>query len=107
MRKEELIEQLVEKIKLHYKPEKVILFGSYAWGNPKEHSDLDMLIIKETNKSEIERMIEVSKLLIPREIAIDIIVKTPKEIKERLEIKDTFIIEILTKGRAIYERKAG
>lgn len=101
-----LINRLVDKIRTYYKPEKIILFGSHVWGKPKKYSDLDILIIKETDKREIERIIEVSKILKPRETAIDIIVKTPKEIKECLKFNDIFISEILTRGRVLYERKA-
>ncbi|MDP2587504.1 MAG: nucleotidyltransferase domain-containing protein, partial [bacterium] len=56
------LEQAVRKLK-SYKPERVILFGSYAWGTPGKGSDLDLFIVKKTKKRKIERTHEVTKLV--------------------------------------------
>ena len=86
------------------KPEKIILFGSYAYGAPNPHSDVDLLIIMKTRASLKERSWAVSRLLLPRPFPVDILVKTPKEVKEALKSGDFFLREILTRGKALYER---
>jgi len=95
----------VERIVSELKPEKIILFGSYAYGNPTPDSDVDLLIIMETKAREIDRYIAVSNLLYPREFPVDIIVKTPKEIQtEARKSGNFFLREILVKGKVVYER---
>ena len=101
------INRITEQIKNKYNPEKIILFGSYVWGNPLLSSDIDMFIIKQTDKSFTERICEVYTVL--REIQYNFpfepIVYTPDEVKRRLELGDFFIKKILTKGRVLYEQK--
>ena len=59
MNRNPLINKLVEAIKINYKPQRIILFGSHAWGNPTEESDIDLLIIKDTDKPFHKRWAEV------------------------------------------------
>jgi predicted nucleotidyltransferase len=95
------IERIVSKLR----PEKIILFGSYAYGNPTPDSDVDLLVIMNTKAKEIDRYVAVSNLLYPRQFPVDILVKTPKEIEEASGKKGNFFLrEILTKGKVIYER---
>jgi predicted nucleotidyltransferase len=86
-----------------FNPEKIIVFGSHAYGRPTEKSDIDILVIMESNKREIERMVAVNKLLrdYHKKIDLDILVKTPAEVKHRLEIGDPFIGEIMSKGKVL------
>ncbi len=101
-----LISEVVEKIKTEYQPEKIILFGSYAYGTPSEDSDIDLFIIKDTDKRRIDRFIEVSPLVENPDyhISISPLVYTPKEIEHRLAIGDQFLEEVLTKGEVLYAR---
>ncbi len=94
----------IQKIVDELKPEKIILFGSYAYGRPNPHSDVDLLIVLKTKASLKERSWEVSRLLLPRPFPVDILVKTPKEIKEGLKSGDFFLQEIITRGKVLYER---
>jgi predicted nucleotidyltransferase len=95
------IEILVSKLK----PEKIILFGSYAYGNPTPDSDVDLLVIMKTRAKEIDRYIAVSNLLYPRQFPVDILVKTPREIDVESKKKGNFFLrEILNKGKVLYER---
>ncbi len=100
----ELIDLLVDKIVREYKPERIILFGSYAYGNPDPDSDLDLLIIKNTLKRPIDRWVEVKKILRDPDLTIPVspFVYTESELKERVAIKDFFIEEILKKGEILY-----
>ena len=98
------IERIVSKLK----PEKIILFSSYAYGNPTPDSDVDLLVIMKTSAREIDRYIAVSNLLYPRQFPVDILVKTPKEVEAASRKKGNFFMrEILSKGKVIYERPAG
>lgn len=85
-------------------PEKVILFGSYSYGTPTPDSDIDLLIIIGTEAASAERSWAVSRLLLPRAFPVDILVKTPDEIRSSLEAGDFFIREIVARGRVMYER---
>ncbi|HOL22411.1 MAG TPA: nucleotidyltransferase domain-containing protein [bacterium] len=98
------IKQISESLK-DYNPEKVILFGSYAWGTPGEDSDFDLLIIKRTNQKFFKRVPEARKYLYKINSAFDILVLTPEEIEKRRKMGDFFIKEILEKGKVLYERK--
>jgi uncharacterized protein len=98
------ISEIVEIIAAGYNPEKIILFGSYASGTPNENSDLDLFIIKETNLPRPERTVQVRKMLFGAKIPIDLIVFTPKEIEESKENKFSFIYEVLTTGKTLYEQ---
>jgi predicted nucleotidyltransferase len=100
------LDRIVAAIRDGYGPEKIILFGSHARGTPGADSDLDLLIVKRSDSSEAERIREVSRLLRPRPAPLDILVKTPEEIEQRLAIKDSFIEQILREGTVLYDRRA-
>ncbi len=96
--------KIVEKIKKEYQPDSIILFGSYAYGKPDRDSDIDLLIIKDTHDRPIDRRVAVSRIVSDpkRLIPFEPIVLTPKEVKERIEIGDQFLKEILQKGEVLY-----
>jgi len=100
----ELIQEIVQKIVAGYAPQKIILFGSYAYGEPDEDSDIDLLIIKDTDKRPIERWMEVKRLLRDRSrrASVSPLVYTLRELEHRLAIKDFFIQEVLEKGQVLY-----
>lgn len=94
----------VQRIVDQLKPEKIILFGSYAYGQPTPDSDVDLLVVMDTSASANERYLAVCRLLRPRPFAVDILVKTPREIQEALAKGDFFIQEIVSQGEVLYER---
>ena len=94
----------IQRIVDELKPERVILFGSYAYGKPTPHSDVDLLVVLKTNLSLKERSWKVSRLLLPRPFPVDILVKTPREIEKALKSGDFFVQEILKRGKVLYER---
>lgn len=100
-----LILEIATKIKENYSPEKIILFGSYAYGSPEKESDIDLLIIKETQDRVIDRMVQIYKIVDLRKIDLSPFVVTPQELKQRIELGDHFFKEILLKGEVLYERK--
>lgn len=94
----------VERLATELQPERVILFGSYAHGTPTPDSDVDLLVVLDTDASAIERYLAVSRLLYPRPFPMDILVRTPAEIEQAPRTNDFFIREILDQGRVLYER---
>jgi uncharacterized protein len=94
----------IQKIVQELNPEKIVLFGSYAYGTPNPHSDVDLLVIMRTKASLKDRSWAVSRLLLPRPFPVDILVKTPSEIKKGLDAGDFFLKEILTRGKVLYDR---
>jgi len=101
-----LINKLVEGIRIKYKPEKIILFGSYVYGKPSRNSDIDFLIVKNTSKRPLDRRVEVRKIIYDqkRRVPVSPLVFTEKEIEECLAVNDYFIEEIIRKGKILYER---
>jgi predicted nucleotidyltransferase len=102
-----LIGDIVEKIKEVYSPQKIILFGSYASGQPREDSDIDLLIIKETDQKPMERWLNIRKSVrdISRKTVVSPFVYTPAEIEQRFKLGDFFLKRILEEGELLYERK--
>jgi len=96
--------QIVKNLK-KYKPEKIILFGSHAWGKPNASSDVDILVVKKSKLSKRFRTTQAEKFLSALPYPIDVLVYTPKEIEQRKKLGDFFINLILKKGQIIYERK--
>jgi uncharacterized protein len=101
---EKTLNEIVRRLVADYKPEKIILFGSYAYGEPHEDSDLDMLIIKETRERPFDRVTAVIRLTSDayRYIGFEPLVFTPQEVEQRLRIGDQFIAEIVEKGEVLY-----
>ena len=104
MNTKKIIASIIEKIRDNYKPDKIILFGSYAYGNPRKDSDIDLLIIKKTKARHIDRSVRIREILKEenRFVAIEPLVYTPEEINKRLELEDDFIKTILDKGDVLY-----
>jgi predicted nucleotidyltransferase len=101
---QKIIQGIVEKLVTGYSPQKVILFGSYAYGEPRPDSDIDLLVIKETPERFIDRWVTVRRLLSDptRTRPLEVIVLTPLEVSNRLDIGDQFVAEILERGEVLY-----
>lgn len=100
---EEKIQEVAQKIAKEFQPEKIILFGSYAWGKPGPDSDVDLFVAKETENTR-ESTRAISRAIFPRFFPLDILVYTPEQIKRREKRGDFFIKDILQKGRILYAR---
>jgi uncharacterized protein len=95
---QEFSQQIVEQ----FDPEQIILFGSYAYGQPNQDSDVDLLVILPFEGLPVYKAIEIRKKLKPT-FSLDLIARTPKQIQQRLDMGDFFIKDILQKGRILYE----
>ncbi len=100
----EVIQNILEKLISEYSPQKVILFGSYAYGEPNPDSDIDLLIVKETTERFIDRWVTVQRILTGTHysIPLETFVLTPQEVEKRLAVGDHFIREIMEKGNILY-----
>jgi predicted nucleotidyltransferase len=100
----ETIAEIGRKIAECFNPEKIILFGSYAWGKPDRDSDLDLFVIMESTERPIKRATSLRRVLKDRYVPMDILVRTPEELNHRVDIGDPFIKKILRDGQVIYAR---
>jgi len=100
----DVIQDIVDRLVAEYKPQKIILFGSYAYGNPDRDSDIDLLIIKDTAERFLDRWITVRRILSDpkRMLPLETLILTPGEVARRLTAGDQFIAEILDKGEILY-----
>jgi len=102
--KEEL-NRIVTVIQNAYDPEKIVLFGSLATDAVHEWSDIDLLIIKKTDKRPIERTMEVTQLIHPR-VGIDLFIYTPEEFELLQRERYAFLLNILKTGKTVYEKRS-
>lgn len=99
-----MVQQVVEQL-AGYNPERIILFGSRARGDAREHSDIDLLVIKETALPRPQRAIECRKHLTRGPgVDVEILVNTPAEIQKSIESRNPFIAAIFTDGIVVYDR---
>jgi predicted nucleotidyltransferase len=101
---QQTIDLIVQCIVEQYRPEKIILFGSYAYGTPDAGSDVDMLIVKETDERPIDRRVNVRRITYTprRGLPFSPLVITPQELARRLEMGDPFYHEIIARGEVLY-----
>ena len=102
---QEQIGKIVETIASNHNPEKIILFGSYAYGIPDENSDLDLLVVVRNSKQpRYKRAREIRKHFWGiAEVPKDILVYTQEEIDEWKEVAEALITNIVEKGKTLYE----
>ena len=84
-----------------FKPERIILFGSYAYGKPRDDSDVDLLVVLRHDGPAARKASEI-RLVLPSNVPVDVIVRSPEKIRERLRMNDFFVREILEKGLVLY-----
>src|SRR5260221_379871 len=87
---EEMIQGITKRIVDNFHPHRVILFGSYAYGNPHDDSDIDIFVEMDSNLEWHPRCIQVKKVARVPGVAMDVLVRTPEEVADRLSIGDHF-----------------
>ena len=97
-----VIRNLSRRIVEQFKPQKIILFGSYARGNPRPESDVDLLIIMNTSLKERQQSLQIRRSLGVL-FGLDLIVRTPKKLSQRLKMGDSFLEDVLKEGKVLYE----
>lgn len=101
---ESLLHQAIGQIISAFDPQQIILFGSHAYGAPGPASDVDLLIVMDTEDRPAERIVGISRLLSPRPFPVDLIVRTPAELARDLKRVDSFMREAVEQGRVLYAR---
>jgi len=96
------IEQFGKRIGEQFGAEKVILFGSYAEGAATEDSDVDLLVIVPFTGRSVDQSVKIRMELRPA-FPVDLIVRTPEKVHQRVEMGDDFMREILEEGKVLYE----
>jgi len=96
------IRRFSDAVAREFRPEKIILFGSYAYGRPSEGSDVDLLVIMQFDRKQGRKSLEIRRR-IPASFPMDLIVRTPEFIAQRLAWGDCFTQEILAKGKVLYD----
>ena len=99
------IRRFARQIAEQFHPQKIVLFGSYAYGTPHNESDVDLLVVMPA--SDVVNMAVRISLAIEHPFSLDLIVRTPKQIELGLKDNDWFLREIMEKGKALYETKNG
>src|SRR5260370_4609934 len=98
-----LIRRFERQVAERFQSEKIILFGSHAYGTPHQDSDVDILVVMEA-RNQLDAAVRIS-LSIDPPFPLDIIVRTPKNMKWRLEEGDSFLTEVVSKGKVLYEKR--
>jgi predicted nucleotidyltransferase len=103
------LDEIVRRIVGHADPERVVLFGSRAWGSPRQDSDVDLLVVTsrdDPGEPAMDQAIALRQALQPHVISIDLLVRTQRQVAQRLRIGDPFLKEVLERGRTLYDRSA-
>ena len=96
------INAFVAQVAEDFSPEKIVLFGSYACGTASDDSDVDLLVVMEHNKRNVEQSIDITQK-VDRTFPLDLIVRKPVEVRELLGQHDMFLASILKEGKTLYE----
>lgn len=96
------IKELTARIVREFQPERVILFGSYAYGTPTAQSDVDLLVVLCHEGKGTRKAVEILNAVNPT-IPVDLLVHTPEQLARRLAQQDFFLQEVVEKGRVLYE----
>lgn len=100
-----VIRRFARQVAERFQPEKIILFGSYAYGRPHVDSDVDILVVMPA-RNQLDQAVRISLAMDPP-FPLDIIVRTPHNMQWRLREGDSFLREIVSKGKVRYEKAVG
>ena len=96
------IQSVADKIAEQFQPERIILFGSYAYGTPNEDSDVDLLVVMPFEGKSVRKSIEI-EAEVHQGFPMDLIAITPASLQSRLDSEDYFLREVVESGRVLYE----
>src|SRR6516164_6683493 len=97
-----VIRRFARQVAERFQPDKIILFGSYAYGTPHADSDVDILVIMPA-RNQIDQAFKI-RCAVPARFPMDLIVCKPQNVKWRLDEHESFLTEIMTKGKILYEK---
>jgi predicted nucleotidyltransferase len=97
-----VIRAFARRIAERFRPDKIILFGSHAYGKPHADSDVDILVVMPA-RNELDQAFKI-RLNVPAPFPMDLIVRTPKSMQWRLAESESFLTEIISRGKVLYEK---
>src|ERR1043166_1585042 len=100
-----VIRRYAQAIAERFHPDRIVLFGSHAYGRPHEDSDVDLLVVMAT-RNQLDQAFQI-RLALSAPFALDLIVRTPKEMEWRLAEGESFLTEIVSRGKVLYEKGHG
>jgi predicted nucleotidyltransferase len=99
------IRHFARRVAERFQPDKIILFGSHAYGTPREDSDVDILVVMPA-RNQLDQAFRI-RLEVPAPFAMDLIVRTPGNLQRWLAEGESFHTEIVSKGKVLYEKGNG
>jgi predicted nucleotidyltransferase len=96
------IQSLADKIAREFHPEKIILFGSHAHGDTAPDSDVDLLVIIDSDEHPSRTAAKITYRVHPRRYPLDLIVRSPETVRRRLQMNDWFLRDVIHEGRVLY-----
>lgn len=103
---EALLNEMTSRLVQTFQPDKVILFGSHAWGTPNEASDIDLyVILSESNERPLQRVRRARACLEDVRVSKDILVRTRAEVDKYSQVYASLECQVLEKGRVLYDRR--
>lgn len=97
------LQEISRRLVAEFAPDKIILFGSHAWGHPDENSDLDLLVVvSESDQSPPQRAVRAYRCLREVPVPLDILVKTREEVERNRHLPASLIHEVFERGRVLY-----
>jgi predicted nucleotidyltransferase len=97
-----IIRRYARQVAERFQPDKIVLFGSYAYGTPQADSDVDILVIMPA-RNELDQAFKI-RCQVPTQFPMDLIVLKPSNVKWRLEEGESFLTEIMSRGKILYEK---
>lgn len=96
------IRRFAREVAERFDPDRIILFGSYAYGVPNEDSDVDILVVMPA-RDHISQAVRI-QMAVDAPFPMDLIVRSPEKLARRLADGDSFLREIVTRGKVLYEK---
>ena len=96
------IQRYCDTIAREFRPQRIVVFGSYAYGAPSPDSDVDVMVVMPVRKRGGRPSLEIRQR-VPAGFPVDILVRAPTEVQRRLRGGDSFITEVMTRGKVMYE----
>ena len=102
---QQLLDEMVTRIKDSVQPERIILFGSRARGTAHENSDFDLLVIKNSDQPRYCRSAALYRILADLPAEVEVVVYTPGEVQEWSAVPEAFVTTAISEGKILYEKK--
>jgi predicted nucleotidyltransferase len=100
----QLLHEIVTRIRLAVRPQRIVLFGSRARGSARDDSDFDFLVVKPSTKPRYRRSAPIYRVLADLPVEVEVMVYTPQEIRQWRHVPEAFVTTALREGKVLYEK---